>query len=475
MEITALFTHDRLAQNTVQTPHLLISIKAPTPDGLEKRPQLCVLPVIDLSGSMGGPKLEYAKQSLLKLVDQLQDGDLVGLIGFESQVHVLFEPKVADGGTKDKLRQAIRGLRARGGTNFAGGMLKAVQVIQDLDLPPTFLKRVIMFTDGEPTEGVVDKKQILSLLERTRGPLSMSAFGYGGSGVFGCDQEFLTTFAATAQGNYAYVQNPDDALAAFGKELGGLLSTYATDLALVIEPTEGNAIRRVVTDVKHDEDIVKTVTVPITDILAEETRHFVFETTLGAHRALPRELPAFDVKLTFSVLTEMGTKETREVATRARVRFVREADAQKEPHPKVDEVVALHRLIRTQLEAEALAKQGQFKQAQAVMTGFAGEVKTSGGSLGIRLGDYATQAAQFMADKHSYNHNQGYMRSVASGGTRAYGTSALHHDAAVLLGDCNVSVSNSAMDNMISNFTSVATPEPAEIQPLAGSGVLTPK
>src|SRR6185503_12550430 len=57
MEIIARFTQDQLDHTQDNNVHFVVSLKAPTLDWMQKRPQLCVLPVIDLSGSMGGDKL----------------------------------------------------------------------------------------------------------------------------------------------------------------------------------------------------------------------------------------------------------------------------------------------------------------------------------------------------------------------------------------------------------------------------------
>lgn len=462
MEILARFTHDHVDHTKDNTVHLVVSLKAPTLDWVSKRPKLCVLPVVDLSGSMQGPKLKYAQQSLLKLVDQLAEGDFAGLIGFESQTHVLVEPQPVTSDLKDRLKKAINGLRVMGGTNFAGGMLGAVQAVQKLDLSPSFLKRVIMFTDGQPTEGVVDPKAILKLLDTSRGSVTISAFGYGvvGGGTYGgCDQDFLTEFADLGKGNYAYVQNPDDALGAFGKELGGLLSTYATDLELEIEPANGT-ITKVVSDTPFTkEKVTGTHEIPIQDILSEESRHFVFEAQLAkTNKVFPRETTIFDVRLTYSVLTEDGKKETRKEEARARVRFVKPEDAQKEPIKEVVEIVNLHRVIRAQLEAEAQAKAGNYDQAVRHMQNIAQEVKTSGG---IHLGDAAMQVAARIGSQHLYTSNQGYLRSFAKGGTRGYGVSAVDKDAAQVLMDCSVSLSNAAQTETSTVFTGAPQPNAA--------------
>ncbi len=472
MEITARFTRDLFDHTQDNTDHLVVSLKAPALAWMQKRPQLCVLPAIDLSGSMKGGKLRYAQQSLLKLVDQLADGDFAGLIAFESRVHVLVKPQKVTAELKDQLKATINKLRVMGGTNFSDGMLQAVQAVQHLDLPPTFLKRVIMFTDGHPTEGVVDKKGIFKMLDSNCGSVTVSAFGYGevnGGTYGGVDPEFLMEFASLGNGNYAYVQNPDDALGAFGKELGGLLSTYATNLEVTVEPVHGHLITKVVSNVKHEEDkITGTVELPVSDILCEETRHFVFETKLAQQgKSFPREATAFNVKVTFSVLTEEGKKESRTLEAKARVRFVKPSEARTSPNPEVNEIVDLHRVIRAQLEAEEQAKQGCFFEAQARMESIANEVKTNGG-----LHDAAMQTRQRLGSAHAYAQNQGYLRSFAVAGTRSFGSSSVQHEAEAVLRSCHVSLSNSAQEQYANVFKSADPVVP--MAPVVSPSILVP-
>lgn len=468
MEILARFSHDQVDHTQDSNIHLVVTLKAPTLDWMTKRPQLCVLPVIDLSGSMQGPKLNYAKQSLEKLVDQLQDGDYAGLIGFETRVHVLAKPQKVTSEFKDQLKITIRKLQVLGSTNFADAMVQAAREVERLDLPATFLKRIIMFTDGQPTAGITDTRQILKMVGGLEGGASISAFGYGDLNG-GCDQQFLTEFSTLGKGNYAYVQNPDDALSAFGREFGGLLSTYATNLDLDIEPTNGHHIVKTITNVEATADVTGLHEIKIPDILSEESRHFVFDVRIAKQpKALPREFTAFDIKLTYEVLTEQGRKDTRTVEAKAKIRFGK--DATKSEAKDVHEVIALHQIIRAQLEAEEEAKKGNFEAAAARMGLVAQEVKTKGGLN--HLAEAALQAQSRLGSQHKYLQGQGYLRSFARSGTRQYGSSALDAEAQAVLTSCNVATSNNAMSAYEDVFRSEdaaapVAPVPTSITPLS--------
>ncbi|MDX5194356.1 hypothetical protein IGO00_24620, partial [Salmonella enterica subsp. enterica serovar Weltevreden] len=90
----------------------------------------------------------------------------------------------------------------------------------------------------------------------------------------------LSELAKRGGGNYAFIKNPDEALSAFGKELGGLLSTYAQDIVLDLAPHNGHKIEEVLSDVSVEEKDQKVV-IKLGDLLSEEERHVVIAMKLS--------------------------------------------------------------------------------------------------------------------------------------------------------------------------------------------------
>lgn len=472
MEILARFNYDKLDHTKVNTPHLVVSLKTPALDWVEKRPAIAILPCIDLSGSMQGDKLAYAKQSVLKLIEHLAEGDVAGLVTFDNHAQVVVTPAKVTGDFKAKLSAAVEKLQIGGGTNLAEGIVSSIDVIQKLDLPPSFLHRIILFTDGQPTMGITNPKAILKLLNKKRARATVSAFGYGEGNCSwgGIDHDFLTALSTQGKGNYAYVKDPDDALGAFGKELGGLLSTYATNLMVEINPSGGHRIQKVVTNIEHEEDVTGVIEIPISDILGEETRHLVFETALAEQKkCFPRETTVFDVRVTYEVLTEDGARETHSAETKARVRFVREDEAQAKAHAEVDQILALHQMIRAQLDAEEEAKKGNFEGAVMFMQEVQQNVAARG-HFGVATA--ARLTGDRLGSASLYANSGAYLNSVANAGTRAYGTSRVDDAAAVVLESCNVAMSSPTQDSYQASFE--ATPAPPAAVDLVSADLVIP-
>jgi Ca-activated chloride channel homolog len=417
MKLSAQFDYQEVDHEKDNTLRLLLTVEAPAIDWVAQRPKIGVLPVIDTSGSMQGRKFEYAVQACRKLVEQLKPGDYAGLVTFAYKAKLVVPPRLVTPELKTELLRELGRLVPNGGTNFSEAVTMSLEALGNLDLPPSILQRAIFFTDGEPTTGVVDHGAIKGLLATNLKSFSMSFFGYGDATGGACDQEFLTELSDIGKGSYAYVQNPDDALAAFGRELGGLLSTYATDLRLIIEPRNGHSIERVVTSLGPDSKAASTdvteLALELGDILAEEQRHVVLECVVRQQdKALPRDFTAFNVTGTCRRVTQDGTKTGVEVVVPARIRFVRPADAQKVPTPEVDKIVALHQLALAQREAEARAAEGKYAEAQEVLNSFSTEAQNRGY---VNVAGVASNLGKGMTSPLVYRSSQGYRKSMGQG------------------------------------------------------------
>jgi Ca-activated chloride channel family protein len=448
MKLVANLTRDAFRFDQENTGHLVVSLTAPAIQAA--RPRICILPVIDVSGSMAGAKLDYAKKSVLKLIDHLAPGDYAGLIAFESRVHTPCIPREVTEATKNALRTEVGKLRTLGGTNFSGGLLAALDMVKNLDLPSGVLLRVIMFTDGQANEGVAQRPEdLIKLLESNMERVSVSAFGYGDGG--GIDQDFLGKFATAGKGNYAYIKDPDAALAAFGKELGGLLSTYAMDLVLEVTPLNGHQISEVISDVDaEEEDVTGEITIKVPDILAQETRNIVFTVKLAEQKqALPRAVNLFDVKLRFARLGESATRVNENAEAKVKVTFVKQGE-EGAANKDLDAIVALAQVAQAQVAAEEQAKQGNFIGAQHIVQAAAASVGARGHD---RLRRHAVGLVDRLADARVYSANAGYMASTSRGMTRGMGVASYDASAQEDLAELGVVTSNVFQADMADSFS----------------------
>jgi Ca-activated chloride channel family protein len=447
MKIKAEFTYEKVALNKENDLHLVVSLAAPPIDWQKRRAPICVIPAVDVSGSMTGLKMEYTKQTLIKMVDHLQPGDFMGLVSFAHNAVSISPPVEITQTKKDELKTKIGELSANGSTNFSGGLLMALAHGHETDLPAETQVRIVMLTDGQPTVGVATRKaDLVELVKKQLNACSVSAFGYGAD----ADQDLLNQLSAAGKGNYAFIKQPEDALAAFGKELGGLLSTYATNIEVKIAPHNGHLITNVLSDVDVEEKD-KGVEIKLSDILAEETRNLVFAVKLSEQKkALPREVNAFDVTVSYETIDEKGKKQTHTEEVKAKIQFTKEADVQAKPTKTVDSIVALAQLAQKQVEAEKLAEMGNFQGAAFVMNAAAADF----GSRGLYAYDSAAKGiGNSMSSTKEYKTSGGLRSSVLRSANRQYSVSSMDADAGAMLASLDVNVSNASQSAYVNAFT----------------------
>jgi hypothetical protein len=188
MKTTAQLTYEKVRFDEAKDVHLVVSLAAPHQDATESRRPVCVIPVVDVSGSMQGEKLHFAKQSVMKLVDHLAPGDFCGVVVFSTQVETLAPPAEMTQARKDELKGLVGRLEPRHNTNLGGGLLAGLDHARVTRLPEGMLTRVILFTDGLANEGPAKSRaELLRLLDEDLGAATLSAFGYGED----ADQELL--------------------------------------------------------------------------------------------------------------------------------------------------------------------------------------------------------------------------------------------------------------------------------------------
>ena len=136
--------------------------------------------VIDVSGSMSGRKIEQTRQALETIINQLRVTDRFTMVIFNSSVSSWNDRLVSVSEYRQQGISYARGLVARGGTNFAGGLASAIDILKSSD-NPNYVQLLVMLTDGEPTVGVTDSDTIvetaITSLSGTR--ISLNCLGFG--------------------------------------------------------------------------------------------------------------------------------------------------------------------------------------------------------------------------------------------------------------------------------------------------------
>jgi Ca-activated chloride channel homolog len=160
-----------------------------------------VIFVVDVSGSMGGDKIEQAREALRFCVNVLNKNDRFEIIRFSSSVNA-FSGKLQQAGKEQKKNALyfIDNLSASGGTNINEALLRALRTKKKKDGRPT---SIVFLTDGLPTEGVQDIKEIVGNIQtESSNFIRLFNFGVG----YDVNTWLLDKLAEESNGSSSYVQ-----------------------------------------------------------------------------------------------------------------------------------------------------------------------------------------------------------------------------------------------------------------------------
>lgn len=198
---------------------------------LSKAPRNNLVFLIDVSGSMNQDnKLPLVKQAFKLLVNNLREEDRVSIVVYAGAAGLVLPP--TSGSNKAAIIEALDKLEAGGSTAGGEGIKQAYKIAKE-----NFVKegnnRVILASDGDFNVGVSSESELVRLIESKRNDgIFLSVLGFGLGNYKDSKMEML---ADKGNGNYAYIDNFEEAKKVFGKEMGGTLYTIAKDVKLQLE------------------------------------------------------------------------------------------------------------------------------------------------------------------------------------------------------------------------------------------------
>ncbi|MEA3136213.1 MAG: Ca-activated chloride channel, partial [Thermoplasmata archaeon] len=195
---------------------VLVAAKDPTQGVTEYWAQLCaegtalsrdVVFVLDQSGSMAGLKMEEGRQTLAAALEGLHPADRYSIVTFSNEATPFAPALVAGDATHVQADQTrVSAVDTIGGTNIDAALQEAFRQLNAAQSPR--LPMVVFITDGLPTVGVTDHREIIERAmeaNHREAPIHVVPIGLD------ADQTFLADLALRSGGAFVDVGEPDAA------------------------------------------------------------------------------------------------------------------------------------------------------------------------------------------------------------------------------------------------------------------------
>ncbi|XP_039787023.1 E3 ubiquitin-protein ligase WAV3-like [Panicum virgatum] len=257
----------------------MLQVKAPTLVGEEVAggTPLDLVAVLDVSGSMAGPKLEEVKRGMGFVVDSLGPRDRLCVVAMSDDARRVVRLTRMSGDGKAAARRAVESLVAAGSTNTRAGLDKAAKVIKESrnendDVagrrrhPP--LRR--LDTNTTDYSDLVPPYLVLDGQLRST-PVHTFAFGWDH------DEEALHGISAATRGTSSFTENHAAIQDALALCVGGLRSVTAQDVLIEVECWDDDGFAAVKSgcyenSINRDEG----ASVSVDELFADEERRFLF-------------------------------------------------------------------------------------------------------------------------------------------------------------------------------------------------------
>jgi hypothetical protein len=211
-----------------------------TPPEISSQAQVNLVLVIDVSGSMstempnpegktdGFTRLDITKHAAKTILHGLTfDIDTITIITFTDVARIVFEPGVITSVNLEKILKIINGLEPSSNTELWKGIEAALDVVKKTDCPNNIVKKIIVLTDGEPSDG----NHLAKLKQYGDIKCTLDIFGF----TYQLQSKLLFDIAKLGNGNFGFIPDAGFVGTAFVNNLSNTLVTTGTDLILTIE------------------------------------------------------------------------------------------------------------------------------------------------------------------------------------------------------------------------------------------------
>lgn len=402
-----------LGQSTIvagetEKVYLRISLEGiPLPTS-ERRTPVNVALVIDRSGSMGGNKIQQAKEASIMALNRLSIDDFAAVVAYNHEVDVIV-PATRVAGHRE-MAADIRRLRSNGRTALYAGTKQGVREVRKF-LSDNKVNRVILLSDGLANVGPSRPEDLAELArDVVREGISVTTIGLG----LGYNEDLMAKLAYNSDGNHAFVEHPGDLVKIFNNEFGDVLSVVAQEVIIIIECRDGFRPSRVLG--REAEINGRRIKLRLNQLYGAQEKYVVVELDVPKGAKIG-DSDVADVSVGYR---QMGTSARETVRSAVRGRFTA-MSAEAEASIDKDVMTAVTAQIANEVNEQAvsLRDKGEIKQARKLLEKNAGYLTSAASRYDSdELRDLSTknrQDAKSMSSKAEWNKTRKSMRARQHG------------------------------------------------------------
>lgn len=370
VQVRADLAHPKLPSDKKHTTYLkvgLTGLEAPK-DAKPNRPPANVAIVLDRSGSMGGEKIQQAREAAVAAIERLGGDDIVSVVAFDDAVTTVVPATKLS--SREEIIAAIRKIQVGGSTALFAGVSKGAEELRKFK-SPQMVSRIVLLSDGQANVGPQSADELGRYgLSLGKEGISVTTIGLG----LGYNEQLMAQLAQHSDGNHAFIKEPSELAAVFTEEFGDILSVVAQELKVKVTCPEGVRPVRVL----GREASIRggVVEVMMNQLRAGQEKYALLEIEAPAGTA---DQLIGDIEVSYR---ENNDTTPRLIASRSTAsRAVNDAEVEKSAVTPILVEVAKQIGVERQMIAVKLSDEGKVKEAEKIFLENAGTLRRLGKDL----------------------------------------------------------------------------------------------
>ena len=382
VELTVEVDRPVLLADEEQTVYLRVGLRGCPVEILDERAPVNVAIVIDKSGSMGGDKIEAAKEAAILALHRLKAKDIVSVVLYDSAVEVLVPATKMT--NRDHIIRKIRSIRAGGSTALYAGVQTGAEEVRKF-LSNERVNRIVLLSDGLANVGPDSPAALgrlgADLIDKS---ISVTTIGLGS----GYNEDLMSKLAYKSDGGHYFCEEADELAGVFDQEFGRALSVVAQKVIIEIDCPKGMTPVRLL----GREGVIKgqKVTLDMNHIYSEHEKYVLLEVQTDAYTNRKSEIKLADVNIRY-----IDMKDSRDEKFNTKV-VASMSDSQKKVNEGINKRVRADVVEQIAIEnnerALALRDKGQIDEAKQVLYDNSSYLRSNAAKLeSEKLDSYAAE------------------------------------------------------------------------------------